>query len=260
MTSNSRWTSDECENLYDNYLYYLKGHKEDAVKEFSRTWRAIEAKAQEIGIAIYKTKNCQAILSSLKPYIDGLMLSDGNMVVENLSAGYYRQNCHYRDWLVDISNKLTSFGMEVVLDDLPTLKSSVYKGRLIEGSVFNLRTHNYIEFRDMWKRWYDNRFKIIPKDIELTPECVANWFYGDGCTSKKSGLLSISTKGFIEEDVDFICEKLNYILDSSFHVDKSNSVMTYKLKNIKIFFDYIKEYNPSCYSYKIPKELINNGS
>ncbi len=256
---NKKWTSDDCENLCDNYSYYLK-NKDEAVNDFSRTWRSIEAKAQEIGIAVFKTKCCSFILSQLRSYIDGLMLSDGNIVVRNNSAGYYRQNCHYKEWLVDISNKLSLYDIEVLVDNKPTLKSSVYKGRVIKGSVYNLRTHNYSEFVDMWKRWYSNNFKIIPRDIDLTPECVSNWYLGDGCTSRGSGLLSLSTKGFIEEDVDFICDKLNNILDISFHIDKSNCVMTYKLRNRKIFLNYIKDYIPSCYSYKFPKELINNGS
>lgn len=44
------WSPEDLDDLWDNYYYYRNGNKEEAVLSFGCTWKAIETKAQRIGI------------------------------------------------------------------------------------------------------------------------------------------------------------------------------------------------------------------
>lgn len=229
---------------------------------------------------IYKSNS--AILNEARDYIDGLMLSDGHVHCANNMTGYYHQLCKEKSWLDKISEDLYEYGIE----------STVNNGRLITGKwqpkdgsiAYSLQTFSYVEFKEIRDRWYkpwyniDNYSKhywhedeageyfiwqkVIPRDICLSPVCLANEYLGDGSITKKiyrNGYQTqLATNGYSREDVDFLSELLSKVLDIKCGVNKRKVIQISTQDNIKTFINYIKEYKVDCYSHKFPDNIVNS--
>lgn len=215
---------------------------------------------------------------------DGLMLSDGSITKDKEHKNYrYTQVCKRKEWLDYISFLFSEYGFN---SSITTSNRFIWNSNF---TIYNLQSNRSLYFTDQHKRWYikdynvdeyptrlwhldkekDEWFawhKTIPKDVTLTPECVLNWYLGDG-TLCQNRLIRISTDGFTKTEVENLAFLLNEQVIEKACISKEKN----KLKNIyaynidinkrecrKSFFDYIKDCEiPSCYSYKFPKELLN---
>ena len=229
---------------------------------------------------IYKSN--PLILNETRDYLDGLMISDGHIHCANSMTGYYHQLCKEKKWLDKINEDLYEYGVE----------SKVNNGRLCIGDwqpdggslSYSIQTCSYIEFNEVHDRWYkpwydidnyskyfwhkdeDGEYfiwqKVVPKDICLSPECVANWYLGDGSTTKKTYRdgyqTQLATNGFLREDVEFLLELLSEVLDIKCGVNKRKVIQISSQANIITFLNYIKDYEVDCYAYKFPDKLMNN--
>lgn len=66
-------------------------------------------------------------------------------------------------------------------------------------------TLSHIEFEEVRQRFYVNRRKVIPEDLELTPLAMAVWFMDDG--SRKSSQcrgLYLNTQSFTSSEVELL--------------------------------------------------------
>lgn len=200
------------------------------------------------------------MIHDLDKYLDGLMLSDGCISARD-HVGFrnarYTQVCKYKEWLEVIKTDFSFFG----------IRSNI-GGTFIKynNTVYPLLTSCFCDyFYEMYKRWYswsddegweyEKIQKTVPKDIELTPECIANWYFGDGClwlnVKQNHYVLSLTTSGFKREDVMFLSSCLSEILDIDCHIDKSkNSIRVFRQKDIASFLHYIKDFRVDCYDYK----------
>ena len=272
------WTTDEIEMLCENSNYYLN-NIDIAVEEFRRSKVGIRIKLNRLGLTSTIYKSNQAILNELRGYIDGLMLSDGSIVNGGISHAYaYSHGCKYKSWLDKISDDLSKYNVE----------SNVSNGKLVYGfkkggSIrYLLWTRRYTEFKVMYNRWYKKWYdidnyseilwhedeksigdfyiwkKTIPKDIFLTPVCVANWYLGDGNIKVKDGYtLTIATMGFLREDISYLQELLLDVLDIEFNIEKRGILGIYNYHDISVFLNYIKNYRVNCYDYKFPERLLS---
>lgn len=214
-----------------------------------------------------KSRSNNSITNDLRSYIYGLLLSDGSIPFGNYFINNptlrYTQYCKYSDWILSIKK---TFDKYKILSNIRS-KTTYTKG-MCSGYV--LDTLNYKEFKELrniwYKEWYldpddESRIiykKVVPKDIDLSSECTMNWYLGDGCIYKhgvgeRYGI-TLATDGFHKDDVEFLCEYLNSILDTKAHITKRNTIIISNYHGVKEFLNYIKECNvPDCYSYKFPK-------
>lgn len=219
-----------------------------------------------------------SILNEARDYIDGLIISDGNIHCKYARTGYYNQGCLYREWLEFISNDLYEYNIICTIDNGRFLTGGLNSKN---GSVrYSLITKSYLEFRTMKDRWYSKYYnvdeystrfwhldeetdewfiwkKIIPKDIILTPECVLNWYLGDGCISKykyQNGYrIRLSTDGFSREDIIYLTDILSEVINIKCLIS-NKQIAIYKQSSIRSFLDYISDLpHPSCYNYKFPE-------
>lgn len=247
MSNKIKWTDNECEILYDNFNYYLK-HKKEAVRDLNRSWNSIVIKANRIGCKCDNfNKSNNKILNVCRDYFDGLLLSDGSYISQALKTGYYSQVCMCKEWL----NIIKDYFM------YNNIKCTLNSGRLDYGFggcslLYQLISLPYIEFKIERCRWYPDGVKIVPKDIILTPECVINWYLGDGDNQVK-----LATMGFDIDSLMFLSDLLNSTIDIQSYVDKYKRINILKLRDKRIFFNYIRDCNiPSCYAYKFPEEYM----
>ena len=140
--------------------------------------------------------------SELSEVFDGLLLGDGSLEVpkhsESRLSVEQRQPCI--DWLYELERMCLENGVDCSVKQRKRQTTSGYPG------IF--RTRNYKTFTDMFRRWYANGKKQVPKDVILTPRSIAHWYWGDGATGNGGYCMVFHTDGFCKEDVEFLQSRL----------------------------------------------------
>lgn len=209
----------------------------------------IPIRTKSESLHVFKKNNFE-ITPYIKDYIDGLIISDAHITDDKWSGNLQQSFAsYYEDWMKKLISDFASFGVKT---------KCVYKeGGVVEicGSTcyrnphFRLRTLNYTEFKIFRDRWYLKNKKIVPKDINLSPIMLANWYMGDGCACRDEGMLALATNAFELEDVKFLSDKINTTLFIKSKVNKKNEIYIPHY-HADIFLDYIKEFKIGCFDYK----------
>jgi len=266
------WTDKEELILHDNYTFFLN-NKEVACNTFNRNWGTIQAKARNMDLCAVRKpffSSCEPILKSARSYLDGLMLSDG-YIPYRVSTSYYEQGCKEKQWLDKISEDLYEYGIECSISGA---KKHIMKVSNNICYSYSLITNSYVEFVSFRDRWYNKDYniddypiirwhkdkndewfvwkKIVPKDIELTPECVLNFYLGDGSKAKnKYNNIKISTCGFYRSDVDFLSDLLFSYIGIRNNICNDNNIHITSKECILDFLNYMSICEvPSCYDHK----------
>ncbi len=214
-------------------------------------------------------------------FLDGLMLGDGSIaytLVKNKYKIYrYIQGCIYLDWLDYIKDCFFINGINTNINDVSN------HGYISNNKKYNITTSNFSGKNDFFfnqhKRWYIKDYNIdeyptrrwhldkkteeyfawhktVPKDICLTPQCVANWFMGDG--SFNGTQIQLSTDSFTVDEVNYLSSILHSNKISNCYVGKSSLnkpiIFIGKKDETQHFLDYVKPHIFSCYSYKLKEE------
>lgn len=98
------------------------------------------------------------------------------------------------------------------------------------------------------KKFYENKKKIVPRDIQLTPLALAIWYMDDGCLSDHKCI--IATDGFLKEDIKFLQD----VLLDKFNIKtsvKNESKLLIKKESFENFFSLINPYILSTLQYKV---------
>ncbi len=111
---------------------------------------------------------------------DGVMLGDGGIRPTTHSARFRMSQAgtKHMDWLRMVHAGLLDLGVDC---DEPSTETMTYKGEPRVYSYLSSRTSEFLD--EQRQRWYPNGRKEVPEDLILTPECIANWFAGDGSSN-----------------------------------------------------------------------------
>jgi len=227
----------------------------------------------------------EELIPKIKPYIDGLLLSDGHIQNHrNINRAYiYVQSCSNREWLDIICNDFFSFGIFSSVGNkiIRNTGWSNKNGNVLYQLYTNINSYVYFkEQSERWyRKWYDidnyNKYfwhkdetgdyfiwkKVIPRDIELSQEFLANEYLGDGSINNTRGnafQIQLSTYSFLRDDVVLLSDKIDERLDIKSSVTSRNAIIITKRRSVLEFLNYIKEYEISCYAYKFPKKLMRS--
>lgn len=232
-------------------------------------------------------------MSNFLDYFDGLMLGDGSLTKNEKSINYiyaHSSKTPHKEWLDVIKERfeLDNIISKVSLNQKPGRYYMKGLGRFVNSSgSHRLYSHTYDFFTEQEKRWYikdynvdeyntyywhkdENgewyaRKKIVPKDIKLTPECVANWYMGDGNINKSEnryashyGHITLSTDSFTKEEVKFLSFLLkdHVVKGTRVNIDSGKYIIQIdKRSSVHSFLDYVRPYveQVSCFHYKIPE-------
>ncbi len=196
--------------------------------------------------------NSFSITDEIRSYIDGLIMSDGYISNELPYPRYSQQSARrYENWLINIKNYFNSFNIKCRLDRI------IQKPRYIKGILYPetpasyLQTISYPQLKEFRDRWYPEGKKIIPDDIDITPQFLSNWYLGDGSYSIKR--ITFYTDSFTEEEIDRFIDKLNSELD--IHLTKNHRsnkpIIRLNIKyDINLLLEYMKPHIVDCFKYK----------
>ena len=268
------WTTDQSENLYDNWEYFIDNKKE-AERLLQHNWNGIIQKARRINLktrnTCKKSNNNILISTELKETIDGCLLSDGYLSKCGVCGSFSQNNINI-EWLDNIKDCFSEY-------DIISTINIQSKERYVDFSnispdknickckqIYILDTSHYIEFKDLYNKWYlfdyeyinkynklcDKYKKSVPNDLKLTPKCVAYWYFGDGSKHKnRKNYITLSTQGFSIDNVNMLRNKLENELDiMAGNPNKSNTIIISNKRSVYLFLDYIKPYKISCFNYK----------
>jgi hypothetical protein len=111
----------------------------------------------------------------------------------------------------------------------------------------------------------NQRIKIVPKNLELTPLTLLIWFLDDGTVRKNARQIKLHTDGFYKQDVEFLISKLSELgIDCSLNKQREKFAIYIKSKSFPLFIDKIKEGEhqigiiPICMKYKLRGKNENN--
>ena len=200
-----------------------------------------------------------------KDYIDGLVISDGSIRLpkRNKNPTYCQKMAlRYKEWGDKIVDNLNLFGYS------SRLCESVRKAHTIKGYYYpdtkviecytktNSKLHYYRE------RWYEDGSKVIPKDINMSDQFLANWYMGDGSVhiqkstvknkQYKYWYITLCVNSFNKEDVEFLREKL---VELGYYFTISNCKDGFRLhlcrqKDVMKFLENTHKYSVCCFGYK----------
>jgi hypothetical protein len=153
--------------------------------------------------------------------LTGLMLGDGHLEIHS----------HGKNACLKIQRKSTDrkylFYTASIFEELLTTKP------IDERKVFDKRTNKFYYatvmrtkcdplLTEYHNKWYVDKVKTIPNNLELNPFSLAIWFCDDGCVTRISAHsleCKFSTDGFTKDETYFLRDKLdNYFNCKNFRV------------------------------------------
>ena len=195
-----------------------------------------------------------------KEIIDGMLLGDATLAkVDNKFFNSKIQNTQGN------SQKNYNFWKSQELNNYITKEPKQDKKSL--NWRFYTRVNPY--FTELEKKWYkrdesnnyvlnqnNQRTKIIPQDLKLTPTVLMVWYLDDGYWNSKKRQITLCTECFTREECEFLVHKLQVEFDLSdtywSNIRKTKPRIYITSKSTKKFIDIIKDSIPcNCMKYKV---------
>ena len=163
---------------------------------------------------VYRIKGPVTLTDIQKQILDGHLLGDGHLFMApknrtpSLSVTRKLSDEKYLLW--------TARHFEYYLTEKSISKRNYYDRRT--NKIYRriiMRTRHSPAFLDHYRKWYENRIKVLPTDFILTPLTIAVWFGDDGSVSNRTRRaleVKFSTHCFMEEEV----YRLEDILEAQF--------------------------------------------
>lgn len=177
---------------------------------------------------------------------DGLMLGDGNLRKRYKNV-QYQQSCKHVSYLNYLKTIMEQFGI-YCSNKCPY--TYVHKQNKATYSVLVSRIHEYLT--ENYYRRYPQGVKIVPRDLNLTPDAVRHWYCGDGYLGSTRGrdpeYISMYTNGFSDNDRNLLREKLE---EKGWNSSVLNSGQLYiGVNHFLDFLSYMGNCTVPCYQYK----------
>jgi hypothetical protein len=181
--------------------------------------------------------------------LDGLLIGDG-YIPRNQDLFYFGQRSDNREYVEFVARQL---GVPVERVKDRTRKPDRRTGKIYSCS--ELRTLSHPVFAEFRKRWYRGGKKVVPGDLNVSPEFLLHWFLCDGaCSVNRSGAqMMLCTDSFTRPEIEYLKGLLEQIgIECS--LMKTNRLRVHQ-KSVERFYDHIGECPVECLKYKwIPAE------
>lgn len=166
------------------------------------------------------------------PVIEGCLLGDGGLLAYNRKSdlsypSFYKKNKNY-DHVKYIESLLFPNSRETkTKHTLSKLNGNNY-------DVFYLKSYAKKDLLSLYRKWYpleNNYKKIIPEDVDVSPEALLHWFMDDGCSTLRKGLdrkskqvfITMCSESFTKDEQQMLSEKIYGQYGLTMNVRKSNS-------------------------------------
>ena len=202
----------------------------------------IPRRSNEESVHLRKANHCHLSGEAIA-WLNGELLGDGCLRSRSPYSAKFLYTSKYLEYCQYVSDKLESYGIKKV--------GKITKRCGNGWTSYNYTSRQYEELYPLYRKWYPNKKKIVPRDISLIPLMIRQWFIGDGCLIKpKKGnpYITLATNGFTVYDVEWLKEQL---IQLGFKVIRQPSnILRISAYSIKKFIEYIGKSPVECYRYK----------
>ena len=187
--------------------------------------------------------------SSITQFLDGLLLGDASIPKrkDGIKPWCFSQACKYREYLEYIQKKFENAGITCS----PILSRWIKDERIKNKGYLQhfLQTRRYKTFEIFRERWYPKDKKIIPKDLEITPDFLLQSYLGDGNFYRE---IRLCLDAFTKEDILFLGELITKKLNIYPRLIKAGDKyeLAIKKSDTDKFLNYIDDCPVKCYRYK----------
>lgn len=219
-----------------------KANDETIRKRLHRYNISVRSKSEAHHLA--RGNHCDLSLEAIE-WINGELLGDGCLRSQSKYSANITYTSKYPEYLKYVRDTLNSFGIEQA-------------GKIVEeySKNFDCYTYHYnsrcyAELYSIYKQWYPEGKKIIPRDIEITPLTLRQHYIGDGTLrhqENRNPFIKLCTYGFPIIDVKYFLKKLTK-LGIKATINARNAIRISSCST-KDFLDYIGECPVKCYKYK----------
>ena len=198
------------------------------------------------GVHLVLENNCNLSIEALH-WLYGELLGDASLQSYCPYSARISYSSQYLEYIEYISDTLKSFGIEQ--------SGKIHKNHLTDRGmdcyIYQYNSLTYSELLSIYRRWYPNGKKIVPRDIVFTPLVCRQWYIGDGSLSHHKDSrpsIILSTNGFSIYDVKWARKQLNKLgFKASRTIQNAIYISVYSTKG---FLEYIGNSPVKCYLYK----------
>lgn len=191
----------------------------------------IERRTQSEALA-NRWEKCAELSTLEKQQLFGWLLSDGTLVASDYSARF----------TIGLKHKSV---LKAIKRSMPSLQfTPIWTSGKTKCS--HMKSHSYVNLKEMHAKWYSNGLKCIPKDLFLSPETMYYWFIGDG--SRVPYGIQLSTESFSKNETKRLSNLLHELKINN-TVLKSNRIRI-KSNSVESFYEYIGPCRHKIYQYK----------
>ncbi|PWI49462.1 hypothetical protein CEE45_01335 [Candidatus Heimdallarchaeota archaeon B3_Heim] len=105
------------------------------------------------------------------------------------------------------------------------------------------------QFREVYDLWYPESIKVVPREVQMTPNTLLHWYIGDGSANSE---ILFSTHNFKVDDVIFLVDEMNKTLgiDSHWRFQKRKRktnqpvIIIGRREDIQRFYQYLEKATP----------------
>jgi len=208
-------------------------------------------------------------LISKDEIIIGLLLSDADLSrpgsINSNSKFHVIQKTLHADFVFETQKHLEKLGFIIHINN------SQAKKKFFQTALY---TRTGVIWTELRKKWYVDNFKIVPKDVKLTPLIIAWWFMGDGSSTrdkfyKNIVKITFSTQGFSKDDAKFLAEQLQdlgikaTLSNVNGLMDKGNHNTGYRIlignqSSVRKLMLMIRPFILPVFQYKIKIPIVTN--
>jgi hypothetical protein len=179
-------------------------------------------------------------------FINGELLGDGSLQSISKYSANFRYTSKYYEYIQYISDTLKSFGIEQ--------SGKIYKNYCKKSNqvYYHYASLNYIELLSIYKQWYIDGKKIIPKDLILNSLISKQFYISDGYIEHPKNAkprIRLAACDFSIADTERLVNQLNQL---GFKATRniSRNIIAISTSSTKDFLDYIGICPVNCYQYK----------
>jgi hypothetical protein len=202
---------------------------------------------------VQKLCSVEALNNIQMEHITGSMLGDGSIEMSKLAKEarlhILRQSkdIDYLKWQCEVFDNIIS--------NVGIVSSSFFDRRTEKSYLRSyFRSRNCPAITKIWNKWYVNKIKIVPIDLEFTPTILLIWFLDDGSflyeinKNSTSCRIDLATMGFSETENLLLAQKLSSYIKGEVKVLSSKGKFYIRLNDLSArkFVSIIDSIFPQC--------------
>lgn len=94
-------------------------------------------------------------------------------------------------------------------------------------------------FNTIYNRFYVDKIKIIPKDLDVDKNVLLFWYIGDGELESNYGHVKLHTNSFTKNEVIFLCDKLKIFNARPSWKEDEQYIISIPRNKVKLFLEYV---------------------